>query len=273
MYQYLKQPIIVTGPPRSGTTLLAGILNWHPQIGPKPEPLTRYKDPQEFLRQQGFGPMTPYQGAIEQHAVWRSYFATPGGFRDLHRQVHVHLALDADPDTVLLQACPGLKEHEIPLVKSPELLFALPAVQKAWPEALVLVMLRDPVEIFASLAHYRMYSAPPIEGFRLESEEGVFLFRRRLNGFLDVLEHCLSRGTAFCVWHRDLYDEDMRRSCLEEIPGFYAQPLSFADGFPHVYLEDRCDLAPKRLGGDLSRITAALQGEQARVHKLAGGYP
>lgn len=249
-----KPPVIIAGPPRSGTTLLAGILNLHPDVGPKPDVLRKYTDVSAFLRDQGFAVMGPYQAQLERHDIWRSVWATMGGFRDLHRQPRVFLRCPVDRDQILTPLRQNCRPEDRLIAKQPELVWALLPVYRAILEAKqkVLVCLRDPVEIFASIWHYRMFSAPPIEGFSLCSKVGISLFRRRIEGMLDAIELAVDQGAVAIVSHWNL-EEDTRlvvEACCEVVD---LDPA----GIPPVQPVTRPErLTRDRIGEDLASLLA-----------------
>lgn len=267
----MKTPIIITGHPRSGTTLLAGHLNAHPEVGPKPfAALAGRGSLHDFLDKEGFGPMTAYQRELERHDVWRTVFPTSGGFRDLQKVLPCYHSLGADPDDILRQMFPALDEQLRPLIKSPELLFALPALRSFPGSGAILICLREPVGTFASVWHYGMYSAPPIDAFRLESAMGIELYARRYRGMLEAVQDAATlypAGTVGVVPFHALMNapEVALRSAAIRVGLDYGQMPAPAFAARPV------DHARRRLGDALfERVTAALEEEQDLYESVTG---
>lgn len=276
MNEQILPPLVVTGPPRSGTTLLAGLLNLHPEVGPKPEVMLRYKDPETFLRSEGFGPWSRYQQVLERHDVWKTVFATTGGFRDLHRQVRIHRRIECPAAILWRELLEDVRPGERLLVKNPELVFALPAVRRFFVEDLapggaghLLICVRDPVEIFASVYSYRMFSAPPIEAFRLESPTGIDLFRRRLVAMYEEIWNAAKRSRTLIVPHDALVRDPvptMRHVCRSV--GLPFDPARVPPVVPRPH-----ELVESRLHRDtLARVARELDDLTVSHSRLVGDY-
>ncbi len=149
-------PIFVTGMPRSGTTLLASILNAHSQVAASPETdyFTLVWKP--LARSGGFGDWKKVEGVL------RSFFSVPDmklldlPFDQLLGGYHDHWNAGTLDHRVILTELLSLyaERHgkKIWAEKTPDHFMYVPIIKGLFPDARIVAIIRDPRDVHTSLA-------------------------------------------------------------------------------------------------------------------------
>lgn len=216
-------PIFVTGMPRSGTTLLASILNAHSQVAVSPETdyFTLVWKP--LARHDGFR----HWEKVEE--VLRAFFKVPdvklldlpfeqllGGYRDHWKAGRLDHRVIL---TELLSLYAEQRGKTIWAEKTPDHFMYIPIIKWLFPEARIVAIVRDPRDVHASLAKLpwnrgnALNHALQWRGYQSLARQ----FRARYDGsFVDVrFEDLISNPTGTVRALCDRLDLEFESSMIE----------------------------------------------------------
>jgi hypothetical protein len=241
-------PIFVVGTSRAGTTLMQRILTGHPELAiapethyfddlrdkvedpaaPLPEGEVRKRVEDYFLRlgdrPYGYGG-DPDKGRIPR-AELQELAAARGGSADAHFEAFCE---------IFARHRDGTRWGE----KTPRHIFRIPALLSAYPDARVLVLVRDPRAVVASYRDWR--SKDKDEGANAEDEEIQKEFGRQRASYHVILQSYLWRSTlrAGLLARRRFGDERVLVKRYEDVVGDPRATIGDIAAFVGVEFDER----------------------------------
>lgn len=146
----VQSPLFVLGVPRSGTSLLYGLLNQHPQIAllyegdlPLLWPLfLKHRSKADWLERWNF-----WSGAVERHQI--SVRGIPAGVSDIRSATEAAYRQYAGQKGATIWGC-----------KSPNQYDSVDRLANLFPNARFLILWRDPVDVCRSMIRARTMTSP-----------------------------------------------------------------------------------------------------------------
>lgn len=211
MINTVKQRIFVVGCPRSGTTLLQGMLASHPRMLSFPE--THFFSmayPRNRLKRLFTWPALTVQGVLEN-------FVCEIGRPDLKREINIGL-FDRDYEKSFIRILDRLTIEagkDIWVEKTPRHLYFISEMQRRIPQAKFIHIVRNGIDVVASL--YKASNEFPRRwGFR---SRGLTIDQciRRWNNDILITNQWIGKPHHFAVKYEELIDSSadvMRDICL-----------------------------------------------------------
>lgn len=200
MINTVKQRIFVVGCPRSGTTLLQGMLASHPRMLSFPE--THFFSmayPRNRLKRLFTWPALTVQGVLEN-------FVCEIGRPDLKREINIGL-FDRDYEKSFIRILDRLTieaAKDIWVEKTPRHLHFINEIQRRIPQVKFIHIVRDGIDVVASL--YKVSNEFPRRwGFR---SRGLTIAQciRRWNNDILITNQWKGKPNHFVVKYRELVD-------------------------------------------------------------------
>ncbi len=266
-----EKNIFLVGHARGGSTVLAGIINWHSLVGPKNFNKSYYKNINEFLSDI-FSPNfhIQYSAKLEQKDIWFSRFPGADVFTHMGNELIVE-ELDWKNEDIIQFRNRIKKEfhgtESVFLSKSPTNSFRVKILPKIFPNSKIIAIYRNGPEVIASWGS-RSYGFEQRVNWgdfkrrKLKYKDGIDAFSKKWAETLEYLEEARKEMGFLAVRYDDLisntsetlkfifkylglpledyiYDvvlKDTRNKWKEKIPEKY-----------HNYLIEKCEKGQKIL--------------------------
>lgn len=238
----LDRPIFIVGHARGGTTMLAGIINWHSQVGPKHNCMSEFKSVNHFLE----GILNKdihinYSEALEQKNIWFNYFPGKDTFTHMGKEMIVeNITFSKQQIERLISQLTSDFNGERFLSKAPSNSFRVKIIPQLFATAKIVALYRSGPEVVSSWGQ-RSY------GFRkkfdlawwrskqLGYKEGIRLFAKKWYETLEYLELTRKELGFLAIRYDDLVGNTS--AVLKRI--FEYLELPFENYIDTVRLEDR----------------------------------
>jgi hypothetical protein len=148
---FLARPVFVVGYPKSGTTLLLGLLDGHPQLVVVPGETRWFTDPEPTLEQLHDRWIRYLVNPSGQEPFW--LLGRPGGDDDPYLAFTARLLAGRDPLTALVAAfwTPGARAW---VEKTPLHVFHVDEIRRRFPAARFVHVVRDPRATVAAIRRF-----------------------------------------------------------------------------------------------------------------------
>ncbi|GEM_PF-2997031 len=238
----LDRPIFIVGHARGGTTLLAAIINWHSQVGPRHRSLGEFNDINGFLASiLGSRKHLDYSEYLEKKEVWFDYFPGKDVFTHMGRELIVEeLVLDdAQIDELVSRLIVDFRQERF-LCKAPTNSFRVKVIPKIFPGAKVIAVYRDGPSVVSSWGQRSYGFGKPVfwgkeRHIRLGYRTGIKIFARKWNETLEYLESCREQMGFMAVRYSDLVENTSET--LEKLMNYLELPVE--DYIYRVKLKNR----------------------------------
>lgn len=218
----LDRPIFVVGHARGGSTLLGAILNWHPQVGPRPF-ADSYPDVNAFISSMlHHDTHLDYSERLEQKDTWFRFFPGREVFTHMGRELVVETAGldDRQQQELRAQLTHDFTQQRF-LSKAPSNAFRVAILPQLFPGAKILAIYRSAPEVVSSWGQ-RAYGFGKRVSWgntryrRLGFRRGIKIFARKWQETILYLEQQRARQGFLAITYDDLLDHTvptLKRVC------------------------------------------------------------
>ncbi len=207
----LDRPIFVVGHARGGSTLLAGILNWHSHVGPRYEEMANAPSAGAFLSSMlGHCYHLNYSEKMEQKEIWFTCF--PGRSVFLHMGLELiaeHAPADATVRADLISRLTEDFRETRFLLKAPTNTFRVKAIRQLFPDARIVAVVRRGEDVVASWGRRHYGFGKPVDWgdtriAKMSFGRGISIFTRKWRETLDYALRMRREGLLEVFSYRSL---------------------------------------------------------------------
>ena len=152
----LNKSIIVVGHARGGTTLLCALINWHSQVGIKEEIMIKNKNINTFISKLAQWNLKPehlsYSRSKERTDVWHDYLSVEKVLTwvQMGKELITEDSFtEKQKEIIRARLTEGLEEPRF-ITKSPSLSYAVKILPDIFPEAKIIAIYRNPLQVINS---------------------------------------------------------------------------------------------------------------------------
>ena len=158
----LNKPIIIVGHARGGTTLLCALINWHSQVGVKEEIMIKYKTINGFIDNLYKWWEKPehmtYSRSKERTDVWHDYLSVEKVLTWVSmgkELITEDTFTEKQKEIIRARLTEGIENPRF-ITKSPSLSFAVKILPDIFPEAKIISIYRNPLQVINSWRPFRL---------------------------------------------------------------------------------------------------------------------
>jgi len=205
----LHKPVFLVGYARAGSTLLAAILNTHPDIGPKPQVDQGFSE-RTMSSLLDYTSHLAYSQQLEQKDVWFSHLGGEHVFTHMGKELHLDEthAPRVDRNRLLADLTTKFAQRRF-LSKAPTNTFRVRLLNTLFPGAKFIVLYRTGEEVVASWGSRPYGFGCPVDWGqfrvrRLGYFQGIRVFSRKWQETIEAAESCVGAAEILRLTYRQL---------------------------------------------------------------------